>query len=450
MAKNAKRYAKFEVEINTELIDLSVLSFILLIEVAIADPITPVLSQASKNILKKFPSWMSLYKDSSDQATPSLYVPKTNAGKFINAIVGQNLDNFDRELDLLKINSFIERADESQICWMYSSTNVNSTFHKIVANDIELARVENIADFVNSKKTDYIFYHNPINREILTLQKYVSLIAKNENSGSTTLNQIPFQKFNWFDEMGLRVGISRLHLEDNASFKQRILDVFKNPIGIDVESFKKTLRRELNLWKAYGVKPSSDYAGATPEVLEMFDIINSTPYFTADRNQTKVFADLVEELNIKYPNNWGYLKFDKAIWDYAGLNQDGVGKLSARYFDSNIEIPYYQPGIGDQDDLTLSIKQIDATPVYFETHLIAKGKKSTGSTPGYFPVNAQFEYYSDYTIKEYDNPPATINYTLEFHATPHGAYATPTTFYTPLVIYPKNNRIAERNRQEHR
>jgi hypothetical protein len=417
-----------------------------LVEVAIADPITPVLSRAAKNILKKFPSWMSLYKDSLDQATPDLYVPETNAGKFLNAVVGQHLDNFDRELDLLKINSFIERADENQISWLYSSTNVDTVFHKILGNDIELSRVDNISDFLNSKITDYVFYHNPINREILTLRYYPNLVVKNENLRSTKLNQIPLQRFNWFDEIGLRVGVSRLYLEDNISFKQRILDAFKNPIGVDIESFKKTLRRELNLWKAFNVKPNSSYVGATPEILEISDIISSTPYFTADRNSTEKFLKLVEELNIKYPNNWGYFRFDDAIWDYAGLNKDGVERLSARYFDSNVEIPYYQPGVGDQDDLTLSIRQTNATPSYFETYLVAKGKKSTGSTPGYFSVDTQFEYYSDYSIKEYDNPSATVNYTLEFHATPHGVYATPTIFYAPRVIYPKNNKTAERNK----
>lgn len=422
------------------------LSFVLLVEVAIAHPISPVLSQAAKNILKKFPSWMSFYKDSLDQATPDLYLPKSTAGKFINAIVGEHLDNFDRELDLLKLNSFIERADENQISWIYSSTNVNATFHKILANGIELARVDNISAFLNSKKTDYVFYHNPINREILTLQKYYLLQAKNENSGVTNLDQIPLQKYNWFDELGLRVGVSRLYLEENSSFKGRIIDAFKNPIGIDIESFKKTLRRELNIWKAYGVQPSSEYVGATPEILEMSEITDSTPYFTADGNPTDYFRSLVEELNITYPNNWGYFEFDDAIWDYAGLGNDGVDRLSARYYDSEVAIPYYQPGVGDQDDLVVSIRQTDATPIYFQTHLIAKGKKSAGSTPGYFPVNTQFEYYSDYTIKEYENPAATVNYTLEFHATPHGNYATPTSFFAPVTIYPKNNRISERNR----
>lgn len=446
LLKNTKRYAKFEIEIDTEVSDLGVLSFILIVEVAIADPVNPVISQSVKNILKRFPSWMALYSDALEQATPNLYVPKTTAGKYINAVVGEHLDKFDRQLDILNINSFIDRADTNQIAWMYSSNNVNATFHKILANGIELARIDNISDFLNSKQTDYVFYHNPINREILTLQKFYSLQSKNENSGLTNLTQLPVQVFNWFDELGLRVGVSRLNLEDNISFRERILDAFKNPIGVDIESFKRTLRRELNIWKAYGVQPSSEYAGATPEILEMSDITGSTPYFTADRNQTKYFEKLVEELNIKYPNNWGYFTFDNALWDYAGLNNDGVSRLSARYYDSDIEIPYYQSGIGDQDDLALSIRQTDATPVYFETQLIARGKLLAGSTPGYFPVDTGFEYYSDYTIKEYDNPAATVNYTIEFHATPHGNYATPIIFSAPITIYPKNNPTAERNK----
>jgi hypothetical protein len=387
---------------------------------------------------------MLLNKDAVDQATPDLYIPQTTAGKFVNAIVGEALDNFDRELDSLNINSFINRADENQIAWIYSSTNVNNTFHKITGNGIELARADNLVDFLKSKASDYIFYHNPINREVLTLKKFSVLKAENVNSSSTILDQLPVQKFNWFDEFGLRVGLTRLYLEENVSFKERIIDTFKNPIGIDIESFKKTLRRELNLWKAFGAEPSSSYLGATPEILEMSDITNSTPYFTPDKNPTDYFRNLVEELNIKYPNNWGYLEFDNAIWDYAGLNNNGVSRISARYHDSTVNIPYYQPGVGDQNDLLFSIRETDATPLRYETYLIAKGKKKVGSTPEYYPVDINYEYYSDYYIKEYNNPAATVNFTIEFHATPHGLYSTPSIFYAPVTVYPKNSNGPQR------
>jgi hypothetical protein len=118
LSKDAKRYAKFEVVVNTELEVLTSLSFLLLIEVAISEPSNPILSRAAKNVLGRFPSWMHLYEDSMDQATPSLYVPKSTAGKFINAVIGEDLDNFDREIDLFRINSFIERADVNQLSWL--------------------------------------------------------------------------------------------------------------------------------------------------------------------------------------------------------------------------------------------------------------------------------------------------------------------------------------------
>lgn len=449
LVKNSKRYGKFEVVLNTELTDLSGLSFVLLVEIAIGNPISPVLFQSSKNILKKFPSWMALTNDSLDQATPDLYVPKTVAGKFINALAGENLDEFDRELDLLRINSFLDRADQNQTCWFYSSENVSTTFHKILANGVELTRIDDLSDFFRCKKTDYVFYHNAEDRQIFTLIKYHTLVAKNENFQSTSLSQAPVQKFNWFDELGLRVGVTRLHLEDNLSFKKRILDASVNPSGIDVEAFKKTLRRELNLWKAFSkdqidsvyFPQTYDYlqsSGSTPEVLEMSDIIYSTPYFFPDKNHTDKFVEFVKQLNVNYPNNWGYFKFDDSLWDYAGLNEDGVSRLTARYYDDKIDHDFYRPGIGDQDDLKLSIKDFNATPIFFQTNLEARGIKKTGSTPAYHPINMEIDYYSDYRIIDYDNPLATINYTLEFHATPHGLYSTPTVFYSTQSIYPKN------------
>lgn len=236
---------------------------------------------------------MSLYEDSEEPATPSLYVPKSTAAKFVNAIIGEDLDNFDREIDLVRINSFIERADVNQLAWIYSSTNVPNTFNKVLSDyKIELARADNIVDFYKSNPSDYIFYHNPLNREILTLRKYNNLSIKSENTGIITdLSQQPILKFNWFDEMGARVGLFRMYLESNISYKERILDVFKNPNGADIESFKKVLRRELNLWKAFGATPSSSYSGATPEILEISDIEYSTPYFEADGNPTDLFKN---------------------------------------------------------------------------------------------------------------------------------------------------------------
>ena len=174
LARNIKRYSKFEVVIDTELADLSVLNFLLLIEVAISEPSNPVITTTTQNILKRFPSWMSLYQDSLDDATPNLHIPKSTAGKFVNAIIGENLDNFKYEVELQRLNNFIETSDESQHAWIYSAGNIPNTFNKVIGNNVELARVDNLVDFYKSKQDDYVFYHNPVNREIITLKKYKS------------------------------------------------------------------------------------------------------------------------------------------------------------------------------------------------------------------------------------------------------------------------------------
>jgi hypothetical protein len=78
------------------------------------------------------------------------------------------------------------------------------------------------------------------------------------------------------------VGLNRLYLESNSSFKFRILDVFKNPISSNISGFKKTLRRELDLWTAFGATPDHNAEYATPTILEMTDIESSLEFFYAD------------------------------------------------------------------------------------------------------------------------------------------------------------------------
>ena len=116
LAKDSKRYAKFEVVIDTELSNLSALSFSLLIEIAIAEPNSPVLSSAAKNILKKFPSWTKIYSDSVDQENEDIYIPKSTAGKMVQAVVNDHLDLFDVELDNFNINKFIRICRRKSNC----------------------------------------------------------------------------------------------------------------------------------------------------------------------------------------------------------------------------------------------------------------------------------------------------------------------------------------------
>lgn len=107
LARDSKRYARFEVVLETEVVDTESLAFSLLIEVAIAEPNSPVLSSAAKNVLKKFPSWTKVYSDSVDQEQEDLFVPNSVGGKFIQSVLNDSLDHFDSQIDNYNLNRFL-------------------------------------------------------------------------------------------------------------------------------------------------------------------------------------------------------------------------------------------------------------------------------------------------------------------------------------------------------
>ena len=70
----------------------------------------------------------------------------------------------------------------------------------------------------------------------------------------------------------------------------------------------------------------------------MSDIESSSEFFYADGNPKQKFIDLVRNLNEKYPTHWGYFKFNEALWDATGQYQEGVDRISSRYYDDNNEL----------------------------------------------------------------------------------------------------------------
>jgi hypothetical protein len=234
-------------------------------------------------------------------------------------------------------------------------------------------------------------------------------------------------------------------LEDNISFRFRIIDVFKNPSSSSTEGFKNSLRRELNLWKAFGetpneATPSMYYVGtATPNILEVVDIENSLEYFNFDGSPKQKFKDLVRYLNEKYPVNWGYFRFNDSVWDTSGLYQEGVGRIQSRYYDDLNSFDYYQPGVGDFTDAKVIVRNNTATPEYFQTNLVATGKQKVGTSSYYAPVEIEYDYYSDYKQLVYENNSATVSLTLEATLLPYANRSVNSQIYATKEFYVKNN-----------
>lgn len=444
--RNCKPFIKLELEIDDDGADLSASGLVFYLEVAIHDMVPPVASRRAKNILKRFPTWTKIYEDSVDSATPSLDVPVSEGGKFITSLIQDNLGRFENIVDLNFINSFINTADVNQLAWIYRTYSVPPAVVNVLGDGVELGRVASLDTLLTLRQSDYVFYLNPLDKTITTLRKFDNL-----QINSISYEQESINVFNDFDEMGARIALPRLYLESNLNFKNRILDYALNPPSSNVQGLKRTLRRELDIWRSYGSTPDSNYAGATPEVLEISDIETSTPYVDSYLRPTSRFRSLVRNINTKYPANIGYVKWGEGVWDYAGILGEGVSRLPSVYDQSSSPLQeYYKTGVGDFNDAKFHlINYIDplfneSDTVDFSGYLVATGKQFTSVDYSYEPIVVDYRVYISYIMNEIEQQGEGIIATYEIDLPVHDNYATPSTFYANLN-YQNDNLLLVRN-----
>jgi len=393
---DVKPYIQVELSIDSDEADLNSVGLVFYLEIGIHDPVSPVATRSVKNVLKRFPSWTSLYSDSENSATPQLDIPDSEGGKFLTALVQDSFELFQKNVDLHQINSFINSADEDMLAWMYVSYNVPPNISSVKGDAVSLASVSSFNDFLSLRKEDYAYYYDPLGKKLYSIRSFDNL----------TVNGISFDQeainiFNDFDEFGARMGLPRLYLESNALFKKRILDAAANPGGSNLEGLKLILRRELDIWRAYGATPDSNYLGATPEILEISDIETSTPYVSYSGKPESAFKDFVTSLNERYPSNYGYVKWDDGVWDYGGILGEGVSRVPAVYDEDASPLGVnYQPGVGDFDDAKLYIDIDDNSnaTVSFDGYVEITGLKEVDYSDAYMPIVVDYSWYASYLI----------------------------------------------------
>lgn len=383
---NSPRYARFVLDLQSEK-DLSSLNFDLYVRVRISKPVVTPLYEKTIGVVRKFPEWMEIRNDSIVPATPSLATPTTIGGSFINAIAGEWLEDIIEDVGYIQLQSFIETADTSQLAWAYITGGTPDIFAQVIGDGTILSRSTDVIEFTESAENDDIFYWDEYKNTIYTRKVYEELYIDD-----VLYKQIASQVWNWFDEHGLALDIERHPGESNDSFKKRIIDVYRNKPGVGIQAFKLALRRELNLWLYEGATPDSFYLGATPEVLEVKDILNDTLFMGPDGLPTNKLVDLVDYLANKYPTTWGYFKWDEAYWDIDGEDSLGFGVLPYMYDPGSLSDENVQSGIGDDLDLYVYKPNVNTGVKEFDISVIARGFTET-FVDDYSPINMQIDVY---------------------------------------------------------
>lgn len=417
----AKRYARFKIDFTTDIPDISDLDLDLYVRVKINAPIQVPFYENTRGLLNKFPQWMDM-REYSSTPTPLVYesgdgvvsnlvsitaTPFSVGGQVLNAVAGEWLNEIEQDLSYTALQQFIGTADLDQTAWVYYASETPEYVYRVEGDYVELAHTVDLREFYEQSETDDAFWWDS-DKDLVYLKRDYTLLTINGTEYTTS----PQHVWNWFDEFGLTVDLPRHLLEDNETYRHRILDVYKNKPGVGIEAFKLALRRELNLWDAEGATPYSEYQGATPEVLEIEDLEHHTDFFDYDGLPTDKMVKLVEDLAEQYPTTWGFFKWNKAFWDIGGIAErsddygQGYDVLPYRY-DASPNLPDIntQSGVGDGNDLYIHRPDEITGPREFNATMKLRGRYKSFreewpkvTVEGYVYGRADRTIYSNPTI----------------------------------------------------
>jgi len=440
-AYDIDRYAYFEIDFDTDhYIDDMTIDFYA--KISIDRPIINPLYDRARVMMDKFPGWTEINADSLERATPHSATPNTLGGHLINAISGEYIEQIDKDLNSFAIQSNIVTADADQLALIYRIDIPGiDRLEKIVCDGITLSNCMDAKDLYSLMASEDGYLWARDSHTIYVRKQYTDIIINDNQTllndlatpGSYVAVEVPV--WNWFDEFGLQVDLERLPSESNDIFRKRILDVYRNRGGVGLESFKLSLRRELDLWQSYGATPDSNYFGATPSVYglsELGDLVDgASPYMGYNDIPTDKFRELVRKINRDYPTTWDNLKWDKALWDIAGEDGEGYSQLPYQYDAATPSDDYLHSGVGGLDDLALIAPDVYPRQEAYSVDLTARGHVKSAQTE--YPkvtVNLTLKGTGDYT--SYNNPLVTEWLTLS-------VVHSGTTYYTNFQASAKSN-----------
>ncbi len=200
-------------------------------------------SSFTQRMANEYPNWTKIRRSSG------------STGQLFLNFFGIELETVQDYLEWIQEQKYIGTADISSYDWvyMYKLPYIEMTDEIHVSSLIgdEVPVLENLKEFFyNDRNQGGILDYEE--GRFYTTRKYGDLtftINRNEEEASHRIAPIDFHIWNQFDEFGLLLGVTRLHLEKNENYKERILDVFRYPSGTHDEGLTNGIARDLNMIK---------------------------------------------------------------------------------------------------------------------------------------------------------------------------------------------------------
>lgn len=206
-------------------------------------------------ILDALPYWFKIRKESNDSI----------GARFLN-ISGLELDDARYVIEYAYRQCYIGTADIDQVDFCYKSIIPmplkSKDIQSVFANKTGLIKAKTIKEFFGIDQNgirdkslhSFEFYYVDEKRNIIYVRQKFNADAIHDNGKITLvfkdgkeyiMNLIPHHVWNFFDELGALVSCQRLPEEPNFEYKKRIMDVFMNPAGANMQGLINGIGREL-------------------------------------------------------------------------------------------------------------------------------------------------------------------------------------------------------------
>ena len=216
-----------------------------------------IFSKYTEKIRVALPFWFNMKKK-----------PNNSVGLDFLSVFGMQLDDIEKILDYALNQYFIDTADIDAVDVVYK-VNLPSNFRVDAIESVNsstnvLNQVDSLYKFFGIEDRINKLTHSYDQNNICFIDKTNKVIFVKEPFDKTRTNpygviyvqydnktvEFPLvihHVWNFFDEFGALVGCQRLKGEKNYRYKQRILDVFKNPANSTKTGLANGIARELDL-----------------------------------------------------------------------------------------------------------------------------------------------------------------------------------------------------------
>lgn len=186
--------------------------------------------------------------------------------------------------------------------------------------------------------------------------------------------------WNVFDEFGMLLGVYRLPGERNEGFKNRILDVFKNPGGSTKQGLINGLSREL------GIGASEVKLGSLSDNNYVQSVLMNT-----DGTPSEKYIEYVDQINSNLGFAWDHMNWGEAYWRSIEENNMGFHYLPHIWdgFSSEWRDNEIQSGIGSGEDLLVTAPKEESSVREFKAYV---GLHGTEEQVEEFNPELRFKY----------------------------------------------------------